>query len=1101
MIHRSRAVRTFVFALVAVLLGGPSAAYAQFGKNKVQYKDFEWRTIETDNFDIYYYEGEEESAFHAARMAERGYARLSKILRHEIQEKVPVVVYASHTDFQQTNITPGLIGEGTGGVTEFAKRRVFLPFTGSYGEFDHVLVHELVHAFQIDVLFNAGTDANPFSYQPPLWFMEGMAEYLSIGGVDPNTEMWLRWSALEGQLIPLQYMDRVFDIRVYRIGQAIFDFVGKRYGDEKIGELLRKIIYYRSADIAFEKTFGVNLSTLNEEWEEWVRRKYYPQIVNLNRPEEHGRRLIKNRGFAGTNLAPAISPDGDRVAYIKTERFSTDIVMSSAIDGQKLGRLVQGERTGDFESLRYLYTAIGWSPDGTRIAFPSKKGGEDVINVLDVDSRKVLNRLHFDHIDFGAIYSPSFHPNGNKIAFTGVLGGKSDLFVYDLVTDDLIQITNDPYMVRDPQWSPSGDRIAFVTDRGEGTDLDRLLFGKPRIGILEVETGEIELMEGQQGKNITPFWGPEGEKIAFVSDRDGISNLYIQDLNTDRLYRLTNLITGVTGITEASPPFSWSRTGDRIVFTTFIGQGWELYQIEDPLLKVEEVELVEPLERIAQRELETVLPWESQTLWATLNDEPLPQEVDPGRPTSPEWSAEGVSATGEGTHEAVTADFDPAEDGEPVAPWAEEEAELAEGGSVKLVETSNVASDEDILDLLAPPDYPVSVAGPNSWRRPTVDPEEIWALDGEPVREGSVTLASVIAETKHALPDRESLESSPYRLKWSPDFVGAAPVFASNVGFAGTAQIAISDILSNHVIQIGASIYGSIDSSDLFLGYYNLKGRTNWGLAAYQYRNDFGIYTSSGDLGVESNIYRGVQGLVSRPFSKWTRVEFVARGVAINERVFRQSFEANYILTEEESSGMLYYGGAEIALVTDNVAWGYFGPMHGRRARLSTEQAMGDVQFNTTILDYRHYFPLGRTSSFAFRFIGGASAGNTPQYFRIGGPTTLRGVDYGEFIGNNLALFNAEIRFPLVEVLRLGWPLRIALGGIGGVLFFDVGTAFSDNDRIFRNGALDDAAAGYGFGFRLGLGYFALKYDIAQQFDFRRRVGDSERYFSIGLDF
>jgi len=163
-----RALRLLI--LLPLIL--PGAAFGQFGKNKVQYKSFRWHTIQTENFDIYYYEGEEDSAFHAARMAERAYSRLSKILHHEIEERVPIVVYASHTDFQQTNISPGLIPEGVGGITEYQKRRVFLPFTGSYGEFDHVLTHELVHAFQVDILFGVAVDTNPFSFQPPLWLME-----------------------------------------------------------------------------------------------------------------------------------------------------------------------------------------------------------------------------------------------------------------------------------------------------------------------------------------------------------------------------------------------------------------------------------------------------------------------------------------------------------------------------------------------------------------------------------------------------------------------------------------------------------------------------------------------------------------------------------------------------------------------------------------------------------------------------------------------------------------------------------------------------------------------------------------------------------------
>jgi hypothetical protein len=228
--------------LLASLAMAPPHAAAQFGQNKVHYKNFKWRILRTEHFDVHYYEGTEEAVEIAGLMAERGYKRLSGVLHHQIKSRVPLVLYASHTDFEQTNITPELLSIGTGGVTEFLKRRVFLPFTGSFAELDHVLTHELVHAFQVDILFgdNVGLIGNPFASSPPSWFMEGMAEYLSIGGTDANTKMWLRDASLEGYLIPIKTLQYVGDIRVYRFGQSIMQFIADTYGIAKIGELLKR---------------------------------------------------------------------------------------------------------------------------------------------------------------------------------------------------------------------------------------------------------------------------------------------------------------------------------------------------------------------------------------------------------------------------------------------------------------------------------------------------------------------------------------------------------------------------------------------------------------------------------------------------------------------------------------------------------------------------------------------------------------------------------------------------------------------------------------------------------------------------------------------
>lgn len=1060
-------VMAFLGAVVGGSLSFAPPAHAQFGKNKVQYKDFRWSVIPTEHFDIYYYEGESDAALRAARMAERAYVRLSRILRHDIEEKVPVILYASHSDFQQTNIAQGLIPEGVGGITEFTKRRVFLPFTGSYGEFDHVLTHELVHAFQTDILFGTGAEANPFAFQPPLWFMEGMAEYLSLGGVDAHTEMWLRWTALEGQLIPLVYMDQIADIRVYRIGQGIFAFLGEKYGDAKIGELLRLTAYHRSVDLAMEKTLGVSRQILSEEWEEYVKRKYFPQITNLNRPDENARRMTHGHDESHVQLAPSLSPDGSLLAYIEDGRFSTDIMLASGIDGKVLDRLLEGERSADFESLRYFYTSIGWSPDGSRIAFPSKRGGEDVLNLFDVHEKRVLETLSFQ---LDGLVSPSFHPGGNKIVFSGVSGGESNLFVVELSSRELTRLTEGPYFERDPQWSPDGKKVAFVTDRGEATNLERLEFGASRIAIMDVETGTIELMANQAGKNISPQWSPDGKLLAFVSDRDGISNLYIQDLGTNELFRLTQLLTGVTGIIESSPPFSWSRNGRRIVYTTFQGQGWDLYQIDDPMDAMIEVDQPVSLADLAARE---------RSLWSPAS---FPSESIAGVPFLDEAP--------------------PALPAPPVPSVGKELPPEHEAPS----ESTSVSTETMVRGLLddIPGHTPLPTWGPFAPDAPAFMFEVAQGDSAKlaPKRGPELDLATIRSETVTALPEISTLEPRRYKLKWAPDYLSAAPVFASNVGFAGQAVVSFSDILSNHILQFGASVYGSFSDSDLLMSYYNLSNRTNWGVTLFQYRNDFGIFTAPDRLGFESQIYRGFQASLSRPFSKFSRFELQARGIAVSETVFEQSFvSSSYVETEEIDSSLIYYAEPGVALVMDQVIYGWDGPRHGRRARLSVDQAFGDIQATTTIGDYRQYFALGESAVFATRLIGGASSGKTPRLFRIGGAQTLRGLDYGELEGSSLALANLEFRFPLISTLRLGWPLRIGLGGIGGAFFFDLGSAWDRSPRVFRNGALDDFSAGYGFGLRLGLGYFSLKYDIAQRTNLKKRLGDSESYFTIGVDF
>src|SRR5207253_2548051 len=210
----------------AVALAGATPLAAQyFGQNKVQYRNFAFQIIQTDHFEVYYYPAERVAALDAARLAERWYGRLSRILHHEFQGRKPIILYASQSDFQQTNAISGDIGEGTGGVTEFFKHRMVLPFTGSYAELEHVIGHEMVHQFQYDVFSRGRIGAGVqtlVNVNPPLWFMEGMAEYLSIGPIDPHTSMWLRDAALEGHLPTIEQL--TYDPRIfpYRFGHALW---------------------------------------------------------------------------------------------------------------------------------------------------------------------------------------------------------------------------------------------------------------------------------------------------------------------------------------------------------------------------------------------------------------------------------------------------------------------------------------------------------------------------------------------------------------------------------------------------------------------------------------------------------------------------------------------------------------------------------------------------------------------------------------------------------------------------------------------------------------------------------------------------------------
>jgi hypothetical protein len=260
-----------VLALSVATAGGASAQY--FGQNKVQYETFDFQVLETPHFRIYHYEREVEVAQIVARMAERWYVRLSRLLDHELQGAQHVILYADHPDFRQTNAITGPIGEGTGGVTEALKRRVVLPAAGPLAETDHVLGHELVHAFQFDITTQGSGPAVfalPGALRLPLWFMEGMAEYLSVGTYDPHTAMWIRDAVLNDSLPTVRELDDP-DFFPYRYGEALWAYIGGRYGDEVVGDILKAAGYSGSPSGAFRDVLGISSEVLSENWHAAIR--------------------------------------------------------------------------------------------------------------------------------------------------------------------------------------------------------------------------------------------------------------------------------------------------------------------------------------------------------------------------------------------------------------------------------------------------------------------------------------------------------------------------------------------------------------------------------------------------------------------------------------------------------------------------------------------------------------------------------------------------------------------------------------------------------------------------------------------------------------
>ena len=551
----------------------PSVVEGQyFGRNKVQYQTFDFRVLSTQHYDLHYYPAESLATSDAARMAERWYTRLSGIMRHNFNRK-PLVFYADHPDFEQTNVIGGFIDQSTGGVTESLRNRVVMPFTGIYAENDHVLGHEMVHVFQYDIAENQASGGFQGLSQLPLWLIEGMAEYLSVGREDPHTAMWMRDAALRNDLPSIKKLTTDPRYFPYRYGQALWAYIGGKWGDQAVSDVYRASLR-GGWDAALRRVIGVSSDSLSKEWLAAIRETYMPLMQGRTNPTELGQALIGNPKEPGEmNVAPALSPDGKWVAFFaRRGLFTVDLFVADAATGKVVKKLTGPNTDPHFDALSFVSASGSWSPDGTKLAFISFEQGDNRITIFDIGSGNEQRSIAIKGV--GAINDAAWSPDGSSIALSGMKGGISDLYILDLNTSAVRQVTNDRYAELHPAWSPDGKTIAFSTDRGPGTDFQTLRYGQMNIALMDVASGNIRDLQIFQGaKHINPQFTPNGQGLYFVSDREGFSDVYRLDLASNQVFQVTRASTGVSGITANSPTLSVARGTGRLVFSVFHNGG------------------------------------------------------------------------------------------------------------------------------------------------------------------------------------------------------------------------------------------------------------------------------------------------------------------------------------------------------------------------------------------------------------------------------------------------------------------------------------------------------------------------------------------------
>lgn len=557
-----------IILLLSFLSHNLSGQY--FGRNKPKYDKFEFDVVKTPHFDIYHYFDNPEVVSQLSEMSESWYSMHQELLKDTLQPHNPILFYRNHADFQQTNAITSAPGVGTGGVTEAFKNRVIMPVTESNFQTDHVLGHELVHAFQYNMIIRS--DDPDLSIRNlsniPLWMVEGMAEYLSLGSLDAHTAMWMRDAVINEDIPTIKDLSTSNKYFPYRYGHAFWAYLANTWGDS-IVKLLFKETARVGYEAAIQKIFSFSHETLSEMWRQSMRR-YYLQFREQNTGPLIGHRILSEKTAGRINISPALSPNGQYLAFLsEKDLFTIDLFLADARTGEIIRKLTTTSQASHVDAVSFLESAGAFSADSRRFAYVIFDKGKNYIAVTDVAQGKLIRKIEVPGVP--AMNNISWSPDGDKLAFTGLVDGQSDLYVYHLETGKVDQITNDYYSDIQPSWLHDNKSLLFTTDRPVNrTTPEKLTYGSYQIAFVNTEDREIQVLNLFPGAdNHNPVVSPDGESIYFVSNRDGFRNLYKYQVPDDNVFQLTSYFTGISGITSAAPVLSIAREKDLLAYVYY----------------------------------------------------------------------------------------------------------------------------------------------------------------------------------------------------------------------------------------------------------------------------------------------------------------------------------------------------------------------------------------------------------------------------------------------------------------------------------------------------------------------------------------------------
>ncbi len=1056
-----------------------------FGKNRVQYKDFFWTFYRYEKFDVYFYPGGKQLANFTADYTLKHFKEIQSKLDFESEDKIQFVIFNKLSDLKQSNI--GYISNesyNTGGVTRIMGNKIFLYFNGDYVDFERqiragiaeVTINHMIYGTSLLAQIKNSTTVNI-----PSWYLDGLVAYVSLGW---NTSID---NKIRDGILSKRYEDfyRLTGEDAINAGHSFWRFIAEKYGEKNISSIVYMSRVSRNIETGFLYVLGLSYTAIMDEWINFYKAKY-AQASNLDLPIENP--IIKKIKQQRVYNRLKLSPDGENVAYVSNEMGKYKVWIYNSVKNNNKKIMKSGHKLDD--KTDYSYPLLAWHPTGEILSIIIESKGQIFMYQYDVN-KKTFEKILLEHFD--KVLHFSYSSNGQLIVMSAVQNGQSDIFVYNTASHSSEQITRDIYDDLNPRFINNSKEIIFSSTRLN----DSLVFDPPVTSKYNTNKDIFIYDYAKKSKVLrrltkTPLADEsfpmeyENNYITFLSDQNGITNRYIARI--DSVISHIDTVVHYRYVTTSYPITNYRQniiehdinTKARKVGEIIYTDGVYKMFVKDKL----------PVKKLSEAKLDNT-PFIKSLLVA--------KEVVKKDTASKKDSPLFVKKKG-----LVNVHFSDIKLKQDTSQVDIDNYKFDKQTFIKVnFGDSSIASNTDMYD-------PAFVA--NLQRTYNV---------------------------QYSINDVTSqIDFSFLNANYQQFSGGGSPIYL-NPGLNFLFKIGLSDMMEDYRITGGLRFSFNFDNLEYLISFENLKNRLDRQLILHrQALDNYTLFYDSKQYTNEAFYilkwpFSNVSCVKGTVFIRNDKEVFLSTRDIANLKMpdnnsYRAGLKGEYIFDNTRNIGLnLYYG-------TRYKLWGEY-----YQSVINDKRNLFVVGF-----DYRNYLKINKSFIFANRFAASTSFGQNKLIYYLGGvdnwlfprfnndiniatnqnysyqtlATNMRGFIQNIRNGNSFAVINSELRFPIFRYLSKKPIKSDFLNNFQIIGFNDIGSAWTGNSPWAKDNSLfthvipgnpititlekniEPIVDGFGFGLRSRLfGYF-MRADWAWGVE-NGIVLPPVFYFSLSLDF